>query len=67
MKTNWEYTVLKLETDYAFFGGTDLDTGKLEEQLNALGSEAWELVSVMDVNMLKGGSKFVVATLKRPK
>jgi hypothetical protein len=34
--------------------------------LNGEGAEGWELVTVFDIEMVKGGSKFVVAVLKRP-
>ena len=67
MKTQWEYTTLKVPTDFGFFSGTDFDSNQLENQLNALGMEGWELVSIFDIEKVKGGSKFVVAVLKRQK
>jgi hypothetical protein len=67
MKTQWEYTTLKLATDFGFFSGTDFDTGQLAEQLNALGADGWEVVSIFDIEKVKGGSKFIVAVMKRPK
>ncbi|MEN9358813.1 MAG: hypothetical protein RL095_348 [Verrucomicrobiota bacterium] len=34
--------------------------------LNQLGSQGWELVGFGDINKLKGGTKFILATFKRP-
>jgi hypothetical protein len=67
MKTQWEYTTLKLSTDFGFFSGTDFDTSQLGEQLNAHGADGWELVSIFDIEKVQAGSKFVVAVMKRPK
>ena len=67
MKTQWEYATLKIPTDFGFFSGTDFDTSQLTTQLNARGTEGWELVSIFDIEKVKGGSKFVVAVMKRPK
>jgi hypothetical protein len=67
MKIQWEYTTLKIATDFRFFSGTDFDTNQLEKELNEYGAAGWELVSIFDIEKVKGGSKFVVAVLKRPK
>jgi Domain of unknown function (DUF4177) len=67
MKTTWEYTTLKLSTEFSFFSGTNFDTTQLAEQLNAHGTDGWELVSIFDIGKVQGGSKFVVAVMKRPK
>jgi hypothetical protein len=67
MKTPWEYVTLKIQTDFGFFSGTDFNTGELAQQLNARGAEGWELVSIFDIEKVKGGSKFVIAVMKRPK
>jgi hypothetical protein len=67
MQTQWEYTVLKLPTDYGFFSGTDFDAGHLSQRLNEHGTEGWELVSMFDIAKVKGGSKFVMAIMKRPR
>ncbi len=63
---HWEYKVLKLETESGFFSGTEFDSVELEKELNRLGAEGWELVSVFSIEKVKGGSKYVNATLKRP-
>ena len=66
MKLKWEYKTLKIPTDFGFFSGTDFDSDQLAEMLNREGAEGWELVSVFDIEKVKGGSKFVVAIMKRP-
>ncbi|MEI6235624.1 MAG: DUF4177 domain-containing protein [Planctomycetota bacterium] len=67
MKTRWEYKTLKIQTDVGFFSGTDFDSVKMTELLNARGEEGWELVSVIDIEKVNGGSKFIVAIMKRQK
>jgi hypothetical protein len=67
MNPQWEYNTLKIPTDVGWFSGTDFDSGQLAELLNAQGAEGWELVSVFDIEKVKGGSKFVIAVLKRLK
>jgi hypothetical protein len=62
----WEYTTLKIPTDSGFLSGTDFDADRLAELLNRQGAEGWELVSVFDIEKVKGGSKFVIAVMKRP-
>jgi hypothetical protein len=66
MRLKWEYKTLKIPTDFGFFSGTDFDSDQLAVQLNGQGAEGWELVSVFNIEKLKGGSKFVVAVMKRP-
>lgn len=67
MNPLWEYMTLKIPTDFGFFSGTDFDSDQLTELLNAQGAQGWELVSVFDIEKLRGGSEFVVAVMKRPK
>lgn len=61
----WEYHILKMKTEFGFFSGTEFDTEPLLSELNRLGAEGWELVSVFDIEKVKGGSKYVNAVLKR--
>ena len=61
----WEYVTVMFEASGWFLGGK-LDGGKFNERLNGLGQEGWELVSVFDTNMNQGGTRDVVAVLKRP-
>src|SRR5215831_15962849 len=67
MNAQWEYKTLKISTDFGFFSGTDFDADQLAELLNAQGAEGWELVSVFDIEKAQGGSKFVIAVMKRQK
>ena len=53
----WEYQLTVLGLD---------DPKEAQETLNRLGREGWELVSAFDIERHHGGSKFVLATLKRP-
>jgi hypothetical protein len=46
--------------------GGKIDGQKLNNRLNELGAEGWELVSVFDTNMLEGKTRDVIAILKRP-
>ena len=61
----WEYHVLKLKTDYGFWSGTEFNAEALQNELNRLGSDGWELVSIFDIEKVKGGSKYVNVVLKR--
>jgi hypothetical protein len=62
----WEYKVIKVSTEYGFFSGTDFDEESFQKELNQLGNQGWELICLEDINKLKGGSKFILATFKRP-
>ncbi len=61
----WEYMTVVFETSAWFLGGK-LDGEKFNDRLNKLGEEGWELVSVFDTDYLKGGTRDVIAVLKRP-
>ena len=65
MRLQWEYKVLKLQTEFGFWSGTEFDSEALEEELNRLGSDGWEVVSIFDIEKVKGGSKYVNVVLKR--
>lgn len=60
----WEYKTLKVEAK-GWLGGK-LDAEELTRELNALGRDGWELVSITDLNMVDGMTRQVVAVLKRP-
>ena len=66
MAVKWEYAVLKFGTEEGFFSGTDFDANQFSEYLNKYGAEGWELVSAFDIERRQGGSKYVLATFKRP-
>ncbi len=61
----WEYMTIMFEATGWFLGGK-LDGKKFTERLNELGEQGWEMVSVFDTNFLQGGTRDVVAVLKRP-
>lgn len=61
----WSYRTVKFPTEFGFFSGTGFDENVLESELCALGREGWELVSIFDIDKVKGGSKYVIAVLKK--
>lgn len=65
MVTMWDYKTLKFETEVGILNGTQFDESFLEVALKSWGQDGWELVSIFDVSKLKGGSKFVIAVLKK--
>jgi hypothetical protein len=61
----WEYRTIKLET--TGWSGGKIDETKLDEYMNFIGGEGWELVSAFDTNQTYGASKYVLAIFKRAK
>ncbi|MFC5405847.1 DUF4177 domain-containing protein [Cohnella soli] len=61
----WEYRTIKYKTG-GFLGGK-VDTEEFEDELNAHGSEGWELVSCFDTSMSQGASRDIVIVFKRRK
>ena len=59
--TRFEYKTIKIPTDNA----NNVDEQTLDQQLNRLGTDGWELVSVFDTNAVAGASIYVVAIFKR--
>ncbi len=59
----WEYQTVQFETKGVMGGIVDLNA--FQDELNALGSEGWELVACFDTNMSYGQSRYVIAVLKR--
>ncbi len=67
--SNWEYIVLPLRTKISINRRSQQKNAviqNVQEELNALGEEGWELVSVQNVR-LETGSLYTVAYLKREK
>lgn len=58
----WEYKTIKFKKR-SFFSGS-LDTEELNQQINILGRDAWELVSLCPA-MFMGAPQGVIAVLKR--
>ena len=66
---NWEYKVVPVKTrihSNHFEGGSKPVMEDVQNYLNSLGKEGWELVSVQDIS-LQDGRRFTVAYLKRQK
>ncbi|MBQ1447823.1 MAG: DUF4177 domain-containing protein [Erysipelotrichaceae bacterium] len=61
----YEYKVITFDTK-GFFGG-NVDVDLVEEELNELGEEGWELVSCTNTNQSYGSSKSLVCIFKRKK
>ena len=64
----WEYTNVSFDFDASVFltkGGL-FDSQQFTHELNRLGWEGWELVSVFDTNQSQGSTRYVVAVFKRP-
>jgi hypothetical protein len=65
---NWEYMVIPVKTrihSNSLEGSSKPVMENVQNDLNRLGKESWELVSVQDVS-LPDGRRFTVAYLKRP-
>jgi len=66
---SWEYKVIPVKTrihSNSLSGGNKPVMEDVQKDLNILGNEGWELVSVQDVS-LPDGRRFTVAYLKRQK
>lgn len=64
----WEYRNVQFDFDSAAFisqGGL-FDSVAFDRELNRLGWDGWELVSVFDTNSIRGGTRYVVCVFKRP-
>ena len=64
---NWEYKVIPVKTrihSSTLSGGNKPEIEDVQKNLNNLGKDGWELVSVQDVS-LPDGRRFTVAYLKR--
>lgn len=63
----WAYRTVSIEAEFkGVFAKSKIDFEMLNEELNRLGEQGWELVSVVDTNLLKGETRDIVAFLKRP-
>jgi len=65
----WEYKVIPVKTrihSKSIEGGNKPVMDDVQNDLNSLGKEGWELVSVQDVSLIDG-RRFTVAYLKRQK
>ncbi len=60
----WEYKTLAVKKRKFFSGG--IDTDMLKQELDALGRDGWELVSICP-NSFMGAPQGIIAVLKREK
>ncbi|MDQ3622360.1 MAG: DUF4177 domain-containing protein [Verrucomicrobiota bacterium] len=60
----WEYKVCKFEAG-GFLGGK-VDASSVEDQLNRLGMQGWEVAGVFETNLGHGATRDVAILLKRP-
>ncbi len=63
--TRWEYRTLKFEPA-GWLGGKS-DSSELQDYLNRLGDQCWEVTGIMETNTSPSYAKEVVILLKRPK
>ncbi len=59
----WEYKTLKMEAG-GFMGGK-FDSKTLNNQMNELGRDGWELVTGFDTNMGQGATRDIVLIFKK--
>jgi len=62
---SFEYKVMTYDTK-GFFGG-NVEVQQIEDQLNLLGNDGWEMVSCTTTNQSYGSSKSIVCIFKRKK
>ena len=62
----WEYTTKKLDVSGWFTDG-EVDPEKVDEILNPLGAEGWDMVSSFSTTYAEGGSNYLVFIFKRQK
>ena len=65
MNAQWEYKTVMIKAT-GWFSGGKVDVNILDERLNALGSQGWELASGFDTNKECGETRDVVLIFKRP-
>ena len=59
--TRWEYQIINIRSE-----NYRLDPNSVH-QLNALGAEGWELVSITSVNFKSGATDNIAMVFKRPR
>lgn len=61
----YEYRVVTFDTK-GFWGG-DVETLQIQDQLNLLGNDGWEMVSCTSTNQSYGATKSIICVFKRKK
>ncbi len=64
MAKKFEYKTLTTKEERGFWS-SKMDTATLEMRLNKLGSEGWELVSVVETNRYEGSTNEIIFVFKR--
>lgn len=59
----WEYKTLSFDVK-GFFGGI-FDTERFQNEINKYGTDGWELISCFDTSFVQGGSRCIIAVMKR--
>ena len=62
----WEYRTIKLAAERSFVGG-EVDVTKLDQMMNDVGQDGWELVAAFGTNQGYGQTKDAVLIFKRPR
>ncbi|MGH2270871.1 DUF4177 domain-containing protein [Anaerohalosphaeraceae bacterium U12dextr] len=62
----WEYKTIKLAATGFWLGGK-IDELRLDQMMNDLGQQGWELVAALDTSEAYGNTKDVVVIFKRLK
>ena len=65
MNAKWEYKTVMIKAT-GWFSCGKVDPNVLDERLNALGKDGWELVSAFDTSKYDGETCDVVLIFKRP-
>jgi hypothetical protein len=60
----WDYQILQIGTD-SFFGPS-IDLQHMQNNLNQLGSDGWELANTIDINRGNGRTSELIFIFKRP-
>lgn len=64
-RTTWEYSTIQF--DVGGFLTPKLDSAAFDAELDRMGRDGWELVSVLDLNWGNGASWRLVGVFKRPR
>ncbi|RYC71824.1 MULTISPECIES: DUF4177 domain-containing protein [Spirosoma] len=59
------FEYLTLEVDTSGFWNNKIDSQQLNDKLNELGREGWEVTSTVDLNRPQGATKGLLVILKR--
>lgn len=65
MSGQWEYKTVMIKAT-GWFSGGKVDSSEMDQRLNGLGVDGWELASGFDTNKLYGETRDVVLIFKRP-